>query len=121
MSYEKAVASCSGKTIRTAALTDDDYVVVEFEDGSKLRIWDDGQSCCEHRYITCDEDLSSLAGQAFLEIEEREAPQPEQPKYECHDTMFVAIKTDKSEVVLCTHNEHNGYYGGFSVSAKVLQ
>ena len=35
-----------------------------------------------------------------------------------HDVVFVDIRTDKAFVTIATHNEHNGYYGGFELSLR---
>src|SRR6187399_1748880 len=35
-----------------------DGLLIVFEGGRYLRLTDEGQSCCEHRYMTCDDDLS---------------------------------------------------------------
>jgi hypothetical protein len=35
--------------------------------------------------------------------------------YEVHETEYCNILTSKGVIQLVCHNEHNGYYGGFSV------
>jgi len=85
--------------------------------GVQLIVYDDGQSCCEHRYMTCDDDLSKLVGGLLVEISERDGPDAE-AEYSEHEQKFVVVQTDIGGITLCTHNEHNGYYGGFSINVK---
>jgi hypothetical protein len=104
----------------------DEGYIIRFDDGSRLCIWDGGQSCCESRYMTCDDDLSGHEGGQLVAID-TDAPgsQPDRPEPEddwsssdCHETQFVSVQTTKGSFTLCTHNEHNGYYGGFSLKVK---
>lgn len=88
---------------------------LSFADGSCVKIWDDGQSCCECRYTTTDDDPSDLVGGKLRLIEEKPGPELETEYGEPHEQMFVEIATDKCSITLCTHNEHNGYYGGFAL------
>ena len=102
---------------------DDQGVAIRFADGSRLCIWDGGQSCCESRYITCDDDLSGHEGGHLVSID-TDAPgaQPdEEDHWGCHEVQFVKVQTTKGSFTLCTHNEHNGYYGGFSLRVKRLR
>jgi hypothetical protein len=116
----EAVASAIGKMIASVALPKDDGgITILFTDGAKLRIWDDGQSCCEHRYVTCDDDLSGYVGALIASIEERDAADVQDENGECHEQRFVVIATTLGSITICTHNEHNGYYGGFSLRAAV--
>jgi len=103
-----------------AARIDDDAnngdgaCILSFADG-ELSIFDDGRSCCESRYITCDDDVSSLAGATLSSIQLRSGADDSDDYGECHETQFVIIETTNGSVTLCTHNQHNGYYGGFSI------
>ena len=36
-----------------------------------------------------------------------------------HEVAFLGIYTTKGVIVCQTHNEHNGYYGGFSLDARL--
>jgi hypothetical protein len=105
-----------GKKI-TNATYDDHYFELEFEGGQKIHIVDDGQSCCEYRYITCDDDLDDLIGYALLGIEEKPGPEYDED-YDVHETMFVEIMSSGGGVTFTTHNEHNGYYGGFALKIE---
>ena len=47
----KAMQAAIGKRITALTLTDDS-LRIELADGSKLKLEDAGQSCCEHRYTS---------------------------------------------------------------------
>lgn len=97
--------------------TEDEVMTFTLEGGATLYLWDDGQSCCETRYMTCDDDLSSFVGRAIVGIEEVDLPdEPEGPYGECHEKTFVKVITDDgANIAITSHNEHNGYYGGFNM------
>lgn len=111
-------ADCSkyyGKKIIEANI-DEDCLLLKFEDNISIKIWDDGQSCCEHRYITCDDNVKDLIGHVLIRIESKDGELKEKGNWEVHEWCFVDIVTDKATITICTHNEHNGYYGGFSLA-----
>jgi len=97
----------------------EDSLVIEFDDKNKIRIFDDGQSCCENRYIHTDDDLSAFVPSKLISVSLRKAPSIED-EYGEHEVQFLIIKTSLGEFTLETHNEHNGYYGGFWVVAKPI-
>ena len=108
-----------GKTIKKVWLDEDnDQLRFEFEDGTKLIMWDGGQSCCEHRYMRTDDDLNEYAGSVFMDVELKEAPDQDAGG-EVHEVQFLDIKTDKGIFQMANHNEHNGYYGGFYIEARL--
>lgn len=41
----------------TSIKVEEDAVLLTFANGKGVRFRDTGQSCCEHRYPTCDDDL----------------------------------------------------------------
>ena len=117
---QKVIASAMNKTIIAAYY--DDAVVLRFDDGSAISISDDGQSCCENRYMTCDDDLNKLVGDKFLGVEVRGGESGDDDDgYTVHETEFVEVKTTGPGVTLVTHNEHNGYYGGFLIRVRVAE
>ena len=69
----EAVKKAIGKVIRSCSLQDD-FLIITFDDGSVLKLWDDGQSCCESRYMVIDDDLNSFAGAKLVTVEVRDAP-----------------------------------------------
>jgi len=106
-----------GRRIVAAALSGNDPngIELKFDDGTGIRVWDNGQSCCEHRYTTTDDDLSKIVGGVLRRIEAKDAPDVKD-EYGEHEQVFVEIGTDECFVTLVTHNEHNGYYGGFGLT-----
>jgi hypothetical protein len=96
-----------------------------FTDGTNLSIYDNGQSCCEYRHMSTDDDPNSLVGGKLVSIQEKDGSSEGGPDEDCetygevHETAFVEVATDKGFITLVNHNEHNGYYGGFSMVVKV--
>lgn len=110
-------AAAVGKTIRAVALGGDDALHFVFTDDSKIVIADEGQSCCESRYMRTDDDLSTFAGAKLLGALVKEAPDVE-TEYDTHEVQFLEVQTDRGVFTMASHNEHNGYYGGFSVRVR---
>ena len=111
-----AFTGAVGKTIAALRLGDDDALHFEFSDGSKLKLFDNGQSCCEARYMLTDDNLADFVGAKLLGAEIKEAPDVE-AEYGTHEVAFLEIQTDRGAFTMANHNEHNGYYGGFWVIA----
>lgn len=111
-----AIKASIGKTITDVALVDEKLKFV-FSDGKKIVIFDNGQSCCESRYMTTDDDLSYFKDCTFDNIELRDAPNMPNEWGE-HEVQFLLITTSKGVFTMETHNEHNGYYGGFLIVAR---
>lgn len=98
---------------------DADDIFLTFEDGIRIKIWDNGQSCCEHRYTRTDDDPSDLIGKVFTSAIVKDGPDltsEDDPGGGPHDSQFLEIIAGGTCVTFCTHNEHNGYYGGFSIN-----
>lgn len=90
-------------------------LTITFENGKKIRLWDDGQSCCESRYMTTDDDVKSLIGHTLVRIDAKHGPDEAGEYEDAHETIFIEIGTDQNFITIVTHNEHNGYYGGFGL------
>jgi hypothetical protein len=105
-----------GRKIKSAEFSGDDMRLT-FEDGVNIIISDQGQSCCENRYMTCDDKPSDLVGQELRKIEVKEYKNEDQD-YDCHEIAFLEIGTDQTSITFATHNEHNGYYGGFGLDIR---
>lgn len=104
----------AGRKIVSADFTDK-ALTIGFSDGVTIKIWDNGQSCCENRYMTTDDDVQSLVGHRLRHIEAK--PGPGEPcDYDEHETAFIEVATDDGHITVTTHNEHNGYYGGFGLA-----
>jgi hypothetical protein len=125
-SNEEAVAARNacvvGKRIAGAEIRDEDdgSLLLKFEDGISLFVEDHGRSCCETRYMDTDDDLRELVGEVFRGIEVADGPET-LTSGEPHETAFLRVKTDKSTVTVVTHNEHNGYYGGFLIRCRLVE
>lgn len=119
---EKSVEAFTGalnKKISALELKDDELRFT-FEDGTKIKLFDDGQSCCEHRYMTTDDDLKYFVGATLMGAEVADAPnQPDEYGGE-HEVAFLKVTTSKGVFTMESHNEHNGYYGGFLIRAAVI-
>lgn len=107
-----------GKTIKEVILDNDSILHLRFDDGTALNIWDDGHSCCESRYMRTDDDLGYYSGAQLLEIKLEAGPDITGDIDE-HEQLFLHVKTSKGSFTMSNHNEHNGYYGGFSMLASV--
>lgn len=114
-----AVKSALGKTIETVFVGQDDALHFVFTDGLKVKFFDDGQSCCESRYMRTDDDLSRFAGAVLTGAELRDAPSQEDEYGEMHEIQFLVVETSLGAFTVSNHNEHNGYYGGFALRAAV--
>lgn len=109
-----------GKGIVSAHL-EDDRITLRFLDGTGIVFRDDAQSCCERRYMRTDDNLSDLHGKNFSGAEVKDGPSEEDPdSYECHDVQFLELRAEDRTVTISSHNEHNGYYGGFDIVAETL-
>lgn len=97
-----------------------DELVFTFADGSKMRMWDNGQSCCEERYMHTDDDLAAFVGTTLMDGEIKEGPEREGEYGDVHEVEFLVITTSKGAFTIETHNIHNGYYGGFAVRAAMV-
>ena len=113
----EAVQAAQGKTITALSLTDD-QLRFEFEDGTRLRLQDSGQSCCESRYMQTDDDLPYYIGAKFVSAEVRDGGSTEDEWGERHEIQFLVVTTDRGTFSMASHNEHNGYYGGFWITAS---
>lgn len=114
----KAFNACRGKTI-TELFMKDDVLHFRFQDGTGLTIRDNGQSCCEHRYMMTDDKLDDFIGAELLNAELK--PAPEIPHDGgVHEVRFLDVTTSKGVFQMATHNVHNGYYGGFWIECALL-
>lgn len=105
-----------GKVIAELSISDN-ALSFKFADGTSMTLSDQGQSCCESRYLTFDGDLQQYVG-AKLEGAEFKDEYSGQADYEEHEIQPVQISTSKGNFVVEHHNEHNGYYGGFWIVAS---
>ena len=114
------VKNSLNKTIEKVWLDEEtDRLNFKFTDGTGMYLFDDGQSCCEHRYMVTADDLTEYADAKLLDVELKDAPDQED-EYGVHEVQFLDVKTDKGVFQMANHNEHNGYYGGFWLVARPL-
>lgn len=109
-----------GETILSVKMGEDSYsdaFIFEF-DTHKLIMIDDGQSCCEHRYFTCDDDYEGLTGSELVSIEQ--VDYKENGDDYVHEESFIKVQTSTGFITIVSHNEHNGYYGGINRTFKVI-
>lgn len=106
-----------GKKIKALSLGDDDALHFVFEDDTKMMLFDNGQSCCEVRYMRTDDDLEQFIESKLLDAEIADGPEIDDVLYGTHETQFLNIKTNLGIFTMTTHNEHNGYYAGFLIRA----
>jgi len=98
----------------TAAELKDEKLVLSFENSKTINVFDDGQSCCESRYMRTDDDVKSLIGHKLVRIEVKDGDNlPDE--YGSHEVCFLEVGTDDGFITISNHNESNGYYGGFSM------
>lgn len=114
----EAYKSGEGKVIKSLKI-ESDNLEMRFEDGTGIAFSDEGQSCCEHRHMSCDDDLNYHVGATFMKAELESGPDVENDG-DCHEQEFLKITTSNGMFTVVNHNEHNGYYGGFSVRVKKL-
>jgi hypothetical protein len=93
--------------------------IITFFDNIKIIIEDERQ-CCEKRYISSDDDLSSLNGYELYDIISKYSSNTTNfdDEDEIHEICFVEIVSSGGCITLVNHNIHNGYYGGFALSIK---
>jgi hypothetical protein len=110
---DKVLEQFIGEVIKNVWLDEDlNELFLEFDNGNKLELSDQGQSCCETRYMRTDDNLNDYIGAKFLGLEVKDAPEVEDD-YGTHEVQFLEIQTSKGVFTMANHNEHNGYYGGF--------
>ncbi len=114
-----AIKESKEKVIRDIKITDTELTITF--DNDELQIWDNGQSCCEHRYMHTDDDLSYYIGTRFLEAEEKDGPETTSEWGEPKESVFLIITTSKGQFTVVNYNEHNGYYGGFLLAARIIE
>lgn len=96
----------------------EERLLLTLADPSTIKVWDDGQCCCEHRYLTCDDSLDYYIGSRLRRLELRKIEEKEEEYGDVHEIGFLIVHTSKGEFTICTHNEHNGYYGSFSLRVE---
>lgn len=106
-----------GKKI-TGAQFINDSLILFFAD-CIIEISDDGQSCCEERYLRTDDDPQDLVGKTLTSIKLKETKSDSD--WGVHEITFMEVQAEDACVTFSSHNEHNGYYGGICLSITEKQ
>lgn len=113
------LTSCYGRIIKNIVLISN-QLIFTFNDDSRLILLDDGNQCCEERFLTTDDDLSMFIGDQLVSIIEKDF-------LEKHDTgetaecLILEVQTNKGFFSFQCHNIHNGYYSGFNLTPLFIQ
>lgn len=113
--------SLTGPTVRQVSIQHNDgdtpdELTILFSDGRSFHLLDAGQDCCEKRSLTCDDDLDGLVGSRLLSIRTRGVTEVSEGKYgDKHEMVFLILQFSNYAITVTSHNEHNGYYGGFAL------
>lgn len=116
----QSITNASGKTISNLHIADRngiDTLVVNFTDGTTLYMFDNGQCCCEVRYMHTGDNLEDFIGAKFVNAWVSDGP--DLPvEHETHEQQFLIVTTSIGVFTVVNYNEHNGYYGGFALVAR---
>lgn len=96
-----------------------DGLIIELE-GRTISLSDQGQSCCEVRYMTVEDDLSYYVGSTYIGWGIKDGPDQDDG-YDFHEVQFLEVMTTAGTFTISSHNEHNGYYGGFCIVEKTIK
>lgn len=115
--HQEKINNHIGKKIDTISIGN--YSLeIKFEDGSILEFKDSKQSCCENRYMTCDDNIDDFTGKVFKDVSIRNGNGINTKGHGDHDIEFLLIHTDNGDITVSNHNEHNGYYSGFNITVR---
>ena len=97
-----------------------DVLHIRFEDETGLNFEDAERHCCEYRYMSTDcDDLKEYVSSRYIGYEVKDAPAVYE-KYDVHEVQFLEVMTSVGPITMSMHNEHNGYYGGFSLKVTEI-
>lgn len=115
------IAVARGSVIASVGIPYGDASVLEitFTDGKTLSIGDEPQ-CRENRYMHSDDDLDYYVGAALLGVTVEDGPCVDDD-YDVHEEQFLHVKTSRGSFTIVSHNEHNGYYRGFDLTAELKE
>ena len=116
-SFIKDFSQFKDMDINGIVIQEDYGCTFHFCAGIVMTILDNGQSCCEKRTMTCDDEMIQFEGSKLTGVELLQCISAKSDQFgDEHDCCFLRIDTTKGSFRLCMHNEHNGYYGGFNPS-----
>lgn len=102
-----------GRKVLSAAINDENDLVILETDGGKLFLtWEGG--CCSKCYLAHVSGVEFLIGHTIIEAENAEWQKPAgaDDLERVVESMGTKIKTDKGYVNFDSRLEHNGYYSG---------
>jgi hypothetical protein len=118
----KTIGSCLGKVIEKVMLAYDhesrESIIIIFTDGTALNLFDDGQQCCEKRWLASDDKSEDVAGGVLMDVQMEEGVDDEGSE-DILQSQFIRIITDKAPYVVTAYNKHNGSYDGITVKAEI--
>lgn len=88
---------------------------IKFAPDRDWEIYDNGQICCEERYMIIRDDLSHLAGAQLYSITLGDSSVEESEIGDVKEVQFLIIKTSKGTIAIPNYNDHNGRYSGFDL------
>jgi hypothetical protein len=103
------------KTI-TSIVIDNNKLTLSFNDNTSLIFRDDGQDCCEYRYMHTDDDLNYFNNSKLLNAKILEGPTIDSGDDDIKECEFLIITTSKGDFTIQNYNKNNGYYGGFNIT-----
>lgn len=98
----------------------DNALLFTFTDDTRMKLFDDGQSCCESRWMHTDDKLSDFIGATLQGADMREGPTTDEDG-EPKESQFLIVSTSKGQFTAVNYNAHNGYYGGFWIVAASVE
>jgi hypothetical protein len=116
---KEAATAAVGHRISSIELRGD-KLRIGLDDGRTLELYDGAQGCCEHRFMTTDDELDYFIGAGLLDIDLRPGASESSTVDDFEDTEFLDIRTSRGVFTMVNHNHHNGYYGGFDITARLL-
>lgn len=125
-----------GKVIKSLDISGDTFTIM-FDDDTGLSMTDQGQQCCENRYMHSDDDLKYYIGAKLLNgrIEDIDTSYEQSRKYLDHfietgneyyndnvlECQFLIIDTNKGSFTIANYNENSGYYSGFDLNFEEIK
>lgn len=100
-----AFIGAMNKTITELTLGDDDALHFTFDDGSKIKLFDAMQKCCETRYMRTDDNLADYIGAQLLDAEIKHGPTEAWKDDGAHEVAFLEVRTSKGCFTMSSHNE----------------
>jgi len=89
---DELFSSKIGKTIESLKIENDELRFSFVDDSEPIKLFDDGQSCCEHRYMHTDDDLEYYVGATLQGAEVADGPGGEDEYGEEKESQFLKVR-----------------------------